>query len=208
MSTQTVRPTSSGESAKRRGQAVAGALTGVAIVIVLAVVFFVVRNNDKNDDKTPVAGSAPAASQPSEAAQPTAEAPTAEAPAAAQPSAAGVNTPAALSKEPDVKAGQGKLTKLVVTVLVPGTGPAVAKGQTVTANYKLIAYTTGEVMDSSWSRGEPFSTQIGVGAVIQGWDQGVLGQKVGSRIQLDIPEALAYPGKGDLRFVVDILAAQ
>ncbi|GIM96766.1 FKBP-type peptidyl-prolyl cis-trans isomerase [Paractinoplanes toevensis] len=207
MSTQTVRPSSSGESAKRRGQAVAGALTGVAIVVVLAVVFFVVRNNDDND-KTPVAGSAPAASQPAaaptEAAAPTAEAPTAP----AQPSAADVNTPAALSKEPDVKAGKGKLTKLAVTVLVPGTGPAVAKGQTVTANYKLISYSTGEVLDSSWSRGEPFTTQIGVGAVIQGWDQGVLGQKVGSRVQLDVPEALAYPGKGDLRFVVDILAAQ
>jgi peptidylprolyl isomerase len=108
-----------------------------------------------------------------------------------------------------VAAGKGTLTKLVVTPIVAGKGPAVTKGQTVTANYKLISYKTGEVIDSSWTRGEPFSTQIGVGAVIQGWDQGVLGQKVGSRIQLDVPAALAYGAeKGDLRFVVDILAAQ
>ncbi|GAA2633484.1 FKBP-type peptidyl-prolyl cis-trans isomerase [Paractinoplanes durhamensis] len=201
MSTQT-------ESAKRRGQAFAGALAGVAIVVVLTVVFFVVKNNDS--DKTPVASTQPAASQPA-AAQPTDAAPSEPAAptAQAQPSAAAVNTPAALSKEPEVKAGgTTKLTKLVKTTLVAGTGPAVQKGQTVTANYKLVKYATGEVMDSSWSRGTPFSTQIGVGAVIQGWDEGIVGLKVGSRTQLDVPEALAYPGQGDLRFVVDVLAAQ
>jgi peptidylprolyl isomerase len=202
MSTQT-------ESAKRRGQAFAGGFAGLAIVVVLAVVFFVVKNSD-DSDKTPAAASRPAASQPADAGQPTeAGQPSAPAPAdPGQPSAPAVNIPPALSKEPDVKPGKGKLTKLVATVLVPGTGPAVQKGQTVIANYKLINYLTGETLDSSWSRKEPITTQVGVGAVIQGWDQGIPGQKVGSRVQLDVPEALAYPGKGDLRFVVDILAAQ
>jgi peptidylprolyl isomerase len=201
MSTQTVRP-SAGESAKRRGQAIAGALAGVAIVVVLAVVFFVVK--DSGSDKTPVASAA----APSQSAVPSEAAPTA-APTQAAPSAASVKTPAALSKEPDVKAGKGTLSKVVITSLVKGTGPAVQKGQTVTANYKLVKYKTGEVLDSSWSRGQPFSTQIGVGAVIQGWDQAIPGQKVGSRIQLDVPAALAYGAEqGDLRFVVDILAAQ
>jgi peptidylprolyl isomerase len=201
MSTQT-------ESAKRRGQAIAGAFAGVAIVVVLAVVFVVVRNGDDDADKAPVASNQPAASAPAEAAPPPSEAAAQPSEPAAQPSAANVNTPAALSKEPDVKAGKGKLTKLVKTTLAPGTGPAVQKGQTVTANYKLVKYDTGEVMDSSWSRGEPFSTQIGVGAVIQGWDEGIVGLKVGSRTQLDVPEAMAYPGQGDLRFVVDVLDAK
>jgi peptidylprolyl isomerase len=202
MSTQTVRP-SAADTAKRRGQAIAGALAGVAIVVVLAVVFFVVK--DSGSDKTPVA-SAPAPSQA--AAAPSEAAPTTE-PTQAAPSAASVKTPAALAKEPEVKAGKGTLSKIVITPIVKGTGPAVQKGQTVTANYKLVKYKTGEVLDSSWSRGEPFSTQIGVGAVIQGWDQAIPGQKVGSRIQLDIPAALAYgEEQGDLRFVVDILAAQ
>ncbi|GAA0581405.1 hypothetical protein GCM10010172_77980 [Paractinoplanes ferrugineus] len=199
MSTQT--------DSKRRGQAFAGAFAGVAIVVVLAVVFFVVRNSD-DSDKTSAAAPPPVATQPSAApAQPTDAAPQ-PSEAAPQPTAAQVNTPPALSKEPDVKGGTGRLTKLVKTTLVPGTGPAVQKGQTVTANYKLVKYATGEVMDSSWSRGEPFSTQIGVGAVIKGWDEGIVGLKVGSRTQLDVPEALAYPGQGDLRFVVDVLAAK
>ncbi|WP_433290690.1 FKBP-type peptidyl-prolyl cis-trans isomerase [Actinoplanes sp. CA-030573] len=200
MSTQTVRP-STGDAAKRRGQAVAGAAAGVAILVVLAVVFALVKHHDNSDKSAPAA--APAASAPaeapSEAAQPTAEA----------PAPASVNTPAALAKEPDVKAGKGTLSKLVITPIVQGTGPAVQKGQTITANYKLVSYKTGEVIDSSWTRGQPFSTQIGVGAVIQGWDEGIPGQKVGSRLQLDVPAALAYGAQqGDLRFVVDILAAQ
>jgi len=51
-------------------------------------------------------------------------------------------------------------------------------------------------------------TPIGVGKVIQGWDQAIPGQRVGSRLQLDVPAALSYGDQyGDLRFVVDILAA-
>jgi peptidylprolyl isomerase len=203
MSTQTVRP-STGDAAKRRGQAIAGALAGVAIVVVLAVVFALVKHNDSG--KTPAAA-APAASQP--AAAPSAEPSQAEQPTAEAPTPAAVDTPAALSKEPDVKAGKGTLSKIVITPIVKGTGPVVKKGQTITANYKLVSYKTGEVIDSSWSRGQAFSTQIGVGAVIQGWDEAIPGQKVGSRLQLDVPAALAYGAQqGDLRFVVDLLAAQ
>lgn len=202
MSTQTARPATA-DSAKRRTQSLAGALTGVAIVVVLAAVFFAVKNGDSG--KSPTAGSAPAA--PSAAApEPSAADPAAQ-PSA--PAAAAVETPPALAKEPEVKAGKGTLTKLVITPIVPGTGPVVQKGQTVTANYKLVSYQTGQVIDSSWTRGEPFSAQVGVGAVIKGWDQGLQGQKVGSRFQLDVPAALAYGDQqGDLRFVVDILAAK
>jgi peptidylprolyl isomerase len=198
MSTQT------SPAAKRRGQAVAGGLAGVAVVAVLVAVFIGVRASDSGEENTPAAQAAPsqAAEQPAE--QPPSAAPE---PAPAQP--APVDTPAALSKEPDVKGGTGTLTALKVVALVPGSGPAVQKGQTITANYKLVSYKTGELIDSSWRAGQPFSTPIGTGQVIQGWDQGIPGQKVGSRIQLDVPAALAYgPQQGDLRFVVDILAAQ
>ncbi|MET0415662.1 MAG: DUF6479 family protein, partial [Actinoplanes sp.] len=195
MSTQTAGPA----AAKRRGQAIAGALAGVAVVAVLVAVFFGVRAADSGED-TPAAQAAP--TQPAE--QPTAAQPE---PAPAQPGP--VDTPPALAKEPEVKAGTGTLKELKVVALVPGTGPAVQKGQTITANYKLVSYKTGELIDSSWRAGQPFSTAIGTGSVIQGWDQGIPGQKVGSRIQLDVPADLAYgPKQGDLRFVVDILAAQ
>ena len=201
-------------AAKRRGQAFAGGLAGLAIVIVLAVVFFAVRANDNDDPQPAAAAPATAAGQaaPTEAA-PTEAAPTEAAPTEAAPTEpaqpSDVQTPPALSKEPDVAKGSGKLGKLAVKELVPGTGPVVRKGQTITANYKLVSYQTGQVIDSSWTRGQPFSTAIGTGAVIKGWDEGIPGQKVGSRIQLDVPAALAYgPQEGDLRFVVDILAAQ
>jgi peptidylprolyl isomerase len=194
--------TQSPPDAKRRGQAVAGGLAGVAVVAVLVAVFIGVRASDSGDEDTPAAQAAP-----SQAAEQPPTAPEPAQPDPAQP--APVDTPPALAKEPEVKAGQGTLTALKVTALVPGTGPAVEKGQTITANYKLISYKTGKLVDSSWRTGQPFSTTIGTGQVIKGWDEGIPGQKVGSRIQLDVPAALAYgPKDGDLRFVVDILAAQ
>jgi hypothetical protein len=65
-----------------------------------------------------------------------------------------------------------------------------------------------------WSRSEAFSFQVGAGNVIKGWDQGLIGVKVGSRVQLDIPADLAYGDNpsggqpaGALRFVVNVLTA-
>ncbi|MEV6305228.1 FKBP-type peptidyl-prolyl cis-trans isomerase [Actinoplanes sp. NPDC051861] len=187
-----------GSNSKRRGQAVAGVLTGVLVFVALTVTFFLVR---ANDDTEPAAPSAASAAKP---AAPSTDAPNAAAPSAA-PSAASGDP---LSQEPEVKAGEGAVSKIAITELVPGTGPKVKSGQTITVNYKVIQYATGDLIDSSWGK-EPFSTPIGVGRLIKGWDQAIPGQKVGSRIQLDIPAALAYgPQQGDLRFVVDILDAK
>ncbi|RKN48466.1 FKBP-type peptidyl-prolyl cis-trans isomerase [Micromonospora endolithica] len=192
--------------AKRRRQAWAGGLAGVAVVAVLITVFVIVgRGGD--DDAADQAGSAPTG------------APSASASASAAPAGAGAPLPEgadpALNTQPTVEAGEGELSKLVVTPLIKGTGPAVKKGQTITTNYVGVFYADGKEFDSSWSRGEPASFPIGVGQVIPGWDQGLVGVNVGSRVQLDIPAELAY-GKdasggrpaGPLRFVVDILAAQ
>ncbi|GIF03773.1 FKBP-type peptidyl-prolyl cis-trans isomerase [Actinoplanes siamensis] len=182
---------------KRRSQAIAGGVAGALVFAVLVVVFFVVRSGG---DEQPSATSAATTSS----AAPVEPAPV----GSSAPAAASGSLPAELSKEPDVQPGTGgPLTKLVVTELVKGAGPVVKSGQTVTFNYKLIPYKGGSVMDSSWSRHQPFTSPIGVGSLIQGWDQGIPGQKVGSRIQLDVPAALAYKDQ-DLRFVVDILAAQ
>jgi peptidylprolyl isomerase len=221
MSTPTSRPTP-GDAAKRRFQAVAGGLAGLAIVIVLAAVYFGVRaTTDDKPKASPVGAAASqpadqaAASEPAEAPDPSQSAPAQSAPAQSTPAQPGpsrpapVDTPAALSKAPVVKAGTGTVSKLTVTPLVQGTGPVIKAGQTITANYVVIVYKTGQVVDSSWTRGQPFSTAIGSGQVIEGWDKGIPGQKVGSRLQLDVPAAMAYgPQQGDLRFVVDILAAK
>jgi peptidylprolyl isomerase len=203
MSTETVRPPT--DTAKRRSQAIAGALAGLAIVLVLVAVFVIVKNN--KSDEPAAAAPLPAAAQPSE--QPSA--PAAEPSAAAQgPAPAAVQTPAGLDKKPVVKGGgTAKLAKTVVTTLVKGTGATVKAGQTITVNYVLVKYADGAPIESSWDGGQPFSTPIGAGKLIKGWDQTIPGQKVGSRLQLDIPAAEAYGADpGDLRFVVDILAAK
>lgn len=72
-----------------------------------------------------------------------------------------------------------------------GNGPEVKSGDTVTINYKGTL-TNGTKFDSSYDRGTPFTTQIGVGHVIKGWDEGVIGMKVGGRRKLTIPPDLAY----------------
>ena len=192
---------------QRRGQALTGALAGVAVIAVLVAVFVGIKVADDDDAKQPAA--APAAT--------TEPAPAPSEPAAAQPSAPAAQTELdpALKEKPVVKAGKGDVTKLVVKQLVTGKGPKLTAGQTIQANYVGVTYKDGKQFDSSWDRGQPAEFPVGVGQLIKGWDQGLVGVKVGSRVQLDIPAELAYGEKatggrpaGDLRFVVDVLAAQ
>jgi peptidylprolyl isomerase len=121
----------------------------------------------------------------------------------------------ALATKPTVGAGTGTLAKLVVTPLIEGKGDPVRSGQSVTVNYVGATFKDGKEFDSSWKRSQAFPFTIGSGQVIAGWDQGLVGVKVGSRVQLDIPANLAYGDNptggqpaGPLRFVVDVLAAQ
>jgi FKBP-type peptidyl-prolyl cis-trans isomerase len=72
-----------------------------------------------------------------------------------------------------------------------GTGREVKSGDTVVINY-LGTLTDGTKFDSSYDRGQPFETQIGIGQVIKGWDLGVVGMKVGGKRKLTIPPELGY----------------
>jgi peptidylprolyl isomerase len=83
-------------------------------------------------------------------------------------------------------------------------------------HYVGVAYSSGEEFDASWNRGEPLSFRLGVGQVIQGWDQGVQGMKVGGRRKLVIPPDLGYGSRGagrsikpneTLIFVCDLVSA-
>ena len=97
-----------------------------------------------------------------------------------------------------------------------GDGPEAKAGDTVAVHYVGVAFSTGEEFDASWNRGTPLRFQLGVGQVIQGWDQGVQGMKVGGRRQLTIPPHLAYGERGagggrikpgeTLIFVCDLVA--
>jgi FKBP-type peptidyl-prolyl cis-trans isomerase len=108
---------------------------------------------------------------------------------------------------------------LVTKTLVKGKGPAVAQGEYVIAQYTGYIWRTKKVFGSSWSSGSPFGFVIGASPeqVIPGWDKGLAGQTVGSRVMLSVPPAQGYgsagasqagiKGNDTLVFVVDILDA-
>jgi FKBP-type peptidyl-prolyl cis-trans isomerase len=108
---------------------------------------------------------------------------------------------------------------LVTKTLVKGSGPKITKGEYVIAQYAGYIWRTKKVFGSSWSSGSPFGFVIGASPeqVIPGWDKGLVGQTVGSRVMLSIPPAEGYgsagqsqagiTGKDTLVFVVDIIDA-
>lgn len=118
-------------------------------------------------------------------------------------------------KKPKVTVPNGPPPKqLEEKDLVEGSGPAAKAGDEVTVQYVGVGYYSGKEFDASWGR-EPFSFQLGAGAVIPGWDKGVAGMKVGGRRELTIPPNLAYGPAGyppdigrneTLIFVIDLLA--
>jgi len=139
---------------------------------------------------------------------------------AAESKAAGAKSGANtnLKKKPTVTVPAGAPpTELESIEIVEGTGAKAKSGDEVTVQYVGVGYESEEGFDSSWSRNEPFSFQLGAGQVIPGWDQGVEGMKVGGRRELIIPPELAYgesspsPAIGaneTLIFIVDLLAVK
>ena len=115
--------------------------------------------------------------------------------------------------KPEVKLPDPLPTELVVTDITEGTGPAAASGDTLVVHYIGVRSADGTEFDNSYDGGVPFPVTLGVGQVIKGWDEGLVGIKAGGRRQLDIPADLAYgdtpPGTdviqpGDaLSFVID-----
>lgn len=90
--------------------------------------------------------------------------------------------------------------KLLIEDIKVGTGSAVKKEDVVTVNYKGTLL-DGTKFDSSYDRNVPFVTKIGVGAVIQGWDEGMIGMKVGGKRKLTIPSKLGYGETGAGRLI-------
>jgi len=94
-----------------------------------------------------------------------------------------------------------------------GEGAEAVPGKTVVVHYVGVSWSTGKEFDASWERRQTFLFQLGAGRVIRGWDEGVVGMKVGGQRQLVIPPSLGYGARGagpikpneTLVFVVDLL---
>lgn len=120
-------------------------------------------------------------------------------------------------KAPEVKIPDGDAPKeLKAVTLIEGTGPALAKGDKAVMNYQGRLWRNGEVFDSSWESGQMQAFPIGEGATIPGFDKGLTGVKVGSRVMLILPPKEGYGEQGNpqagikgddtLVFIVDVLA--
>lgn len=119
-----------------------------------------------------------------------------------------------------VDTGLSSITTLQTTDLVVGTGAVATSGRSVNVHYSGWLYKAsaidnkGTKFDSSLDRGTPFTFALGGGQVIAGWDQGVLGMRVGGQRRLVIPPSLGYgsrgqgsiPGNATLVFDVQLLA--
>jgi len=130
-------------------------------------------------------------------AEPTAAAP---APAAAP---ADASAPAATSEAPAAPASTGtQIMAMQKTDLAPGKGPEIKSGQSALVHYTGWLYDAGapenkgKKFDSSVDRNEPFEFPVGGGMVIKGWDEGVLGMKVGGKRRLVIPPEMGYGSRG------------
>ncbi|MGO8997511.1 MAG: FKBP-type peptidyl-prolyl cis-trans isomerase [Polyangiaceae bacterium] len=117
----------------------------------------------------------------------TTTAATASAKPAAPQASASAATPPAPPSDPNAK--------LVSTDLVVGKGAVAKTGDTVSVHY-VGTLLDGKEFDSSRKRGQPFVFTLGKGQVIRGWDQGVVGMKIGGKRKLVIPPALAYGDHG------------
>ena len=94
-----------------------------------------------------------------------------------------------------------------------GEGKAAVKGALITTHYRGFLE-DGSSFDSSYERGKPFQCVIGTGRVIKGWDQGLMGMRVGGKRKLWVPAALAYgergmgtrvPANANLLFEIELL---
>ncbi|MFM8857306.1 MAG: FKBP-type peptidyl-prolyl cis-trans isomerase [Actinomycetota bacterium] len=121
--------------------------------------------------------------------------------------------PADDTGEPDVAIPDELPTELVITDITEGTGEAAKDGDTVYVYYVGVLSKDGTRFDGNFGQ-DPFPVTLGLGMVISGWDQGLIGAKAGGRRQLDIPADLAYgeQGAGEaigpneaLSFVVDVV---
>ena len=114
----------------------------------------------------------------------------------------------------DVPSDQPPSYQLELDDITLGDGDEATTGTLVEVHYVGVSWSTGKEFDASWNRGSVFRFRLGQGQVIAGWDQGVVGMKVGGRRRITIPPTLGYGKRGHppviaanetLVFVVDLM---
>jgi peptidylprolyl isomerase len=121
----------------------------------------------------------------------------------------------AANEKPQIEIPDGPPSyQLEIEDIVEGDGEEATAGRVVEVHYAGVSWSTGKEFDASWNRGDTFKFGLGKGQVIQGWDQGVAGMKVGGRRRITIPPNLGYGKRGaggvigpdeTLVFVVDLV---
>jgi peptidylprolyl isomerase len=124
----------------------------------------------------------------------------------------------AADEKPQVDVPDGPPSyQLEIEDIAEGDGEEATAGRVVEVHYVGVSWSTGKEFDASWNRGDTFKFGLGKGQVIQGWDQGVAGMKVGGRRRITIPPNLAYGKRGaggvigpdeTLVFVVDLIGVR
>jgi len=187
---------------RRRRNTIIGAVLGTAAVLTGLILLIV--NLASGSSKKPTALSS----------TPTPSASASSAVPAAPTKCAAIKPNPPAKGEPVVPPVTGTApTKLVVKDIKVGKGAGAKAGQTLTMNYVGVSCSTGTAFDASYPRHQTFPFKLGAGQVIPGWDQGMVGMKVGGERELIIPASLGYGTQGSgaikpnetLIFVVDLV---
>src|SRR5438128_11702864 len=103
-----------------------------------------------------------------------------------------------MSEKPSVfiTPGEAPPKDLVTEDLEVGNGDEAVEGQGVEVHYVGVSWRTRKQFDASWDRNDTFRFKLGAGQVIKGWDEGVVGMKIGGRRRLVLPPAYAYGKRG------------
>jgi peptidylprolyl isomerase len=179
-----------------------------ALTALLAAALIAACGNQAKDSRDSASGAAPATDTGTSTSDTT----------AATAPATGGKVSSDLTRKPEIPRPSGSPPKkLEIEDIVTGTGNAAKKGDQVQMQYVGVSFSTGEQFDASWDSGQPFDFKLGAGAVIKGWDKGIVGMKEGGRRKLTIPADLAYGPQGQpptigpnetLVFVVDLKKIQ
>ncbi|MBI4936220.1 MAG: FKBP-type peptidyl-prolyl cis-trans isomerase [Actinobacteria bacterium] len=123
-----------------------------------------------------------------------------------------------MAEKPVITIPEGEPPAELLTVdEVVGDGDEATIGKRVVVHYVGAAWSNGREFDASWNRGSAFDFRLGAREVIEGWEKGVKGMKVGGRRRITIPPSLGYGSQGaggvikggeTLVFVVDLIAVR